>query len=162
MTGGVARTDLLSPDQTVPLARASYRSIRRRLFTLPDELAVYPTHGAGSFCSVGSDTERTTTMTGRPLSRLTIAAGTAALGDRSVIDVRQATEYATGHVSEAIHVELGALVDSTAALPPGSLLVHCGHGERAATAASLLRRNGHADVAFFEGGPADLGELVKS
>ncbi|MPZ54480.1 MAG: MBL fold metallo-hydrolase, partial [Acidimicrobiia bacterium] len=62
MAGGVARTDLLSPDQTEPLARAAYRSIRDRLFTLPDDLVVYPTHGAGSFCSVGSGSERTTTI----------------------------------------------------------------------------------------------------
>lgn len=51
MAGGVARTDLLAPEQTEPLARAAYRSIRERLLTLPDDLVVYPTHGGGSFCS---------------------------------------------------------------------------------------------------------------
>ena len=62
IAGGVARTDLLLPDLTEPLARAAYRSIRDRLLVLPDDLAVYPTHGAGSFCSTASTGERTTTI----------------------------------------------------------------------------------------------------
>ncbi len=62
MAGGVARTDLLSPDLTEPLARAAYQSIRDRLLVLPDDLPVYPTHGAGSFCSAGPTGERTTTI----------------------------------------------------------------------------------------------------
>jgi hydroxyacylglutathione hydrolase len=62
LPGAVARTDLISPDQTEPLARAMYRSIHDRLLTLPDETPVYPTHGSGSFCSVATDGERTTTI----------------------------------------------------------------------------------------------------
>lgn len=62
MAGGVARTDLVSPGLTEPLARAAYRSIRDRLLTLPDDLPVYPTHGAGSFCSAGPTGGRTTTI----------------------------------------------------------------------------------------------------
>lgn len=50
--GGAARTDLISPERTVELARAQFRSFRR-LAELPDHVAVYPTHGAGSFCSAG-------------------------------------------------------------------------------------------------------------
>src|SRR5215469_14408707 len=49
--GAVGRTDLISPDQTEPLTRAQYRSVRRLAAELPDEVAVYPTHGFGSFCS---------------------------------------------------------------------------------------------------------------
>ena len=62
IVGGVARTDLLSPDLSEPLARAAFRSIRDRILTLPDDLPVYPTHGAGSFCSVVPTGERTTTI----------------------------------------------------------------------------------------------------
>lgn len=62
MAGGVARTDLLSPAHTEPLARAAYRSIHERLLVLPDDLPVYPTHGGGSFCSVAADGQRTTTI----------------------------------------------------------------------------------------------------
>jgi hydroxyacylglutathione hydrolase len=58
----VARTDLIAPDQTEPLARALWRSIHERLLTLPDDLPVYPTHGAGSFCSALAGSQRTTTI----------------------------------------------------------------------------------------------------
>ncbi|MGH3189284.1 MAG: MBL fold metallo-hydrolase [Streptosporangiaceae bacterium] len=49
--GAVGRTDLISADQTEPLTRAQYRSVRRLAGELPDQVAVYPTHGFGSFCS---------------------------------------------------------------------------------------------------------------
>lgn len=51
MAGGVARPDLISADATDTLARQAYRSVRRLLEMLPDEVEVQPTHGAGSFCS---------------------------------------------------------------------------------------------------------------
>lgn len=44
------RTDLVSPGMTLALTRDQYRSLRRLLDTLPPSAAVYPTHGAGSFC----------------------------------------------------------------------------------------------------------------
>ena len=62
LVGSVARTDLASPELTEPLARAAYRSLHQRLLPLPDELAVYPTHGAGSFCSAPVGGGRTTTI----------------------------------------------------------------------------------------------------
>jgi hydroxyacylglutathione hydrolase len=49
--GAVGRTDLIGPDQTERLTRDQYRSVRRLAAELPDEVAVYPTHGFGSFCS---------------------------------------------------------------------------------------------------------------
>ena len=49
--GAVGRTDLISPEQTEQLTRAQYRSVRRLADELPDQVAVYPTHGFGSFCS---------------------------------------------------------------------------------------------------------------
>ena len=58
--GGAARTDLIDSDQTEPLARALYRSVRQHLASLPDEVVVYATHGAGSFCSAGAGGHRTT------------------------------------------------------------------------------------------------------
>jgi hydroxyacylglutathione hydrolase len=62
LVGTVARTDLASPELTEPLARAAYRSLHQGLLSLPDELAVFPTHGAGSFCSAPVGGERTTTI----------------------------------------------------------------------------------------------------
>jgi hydroxyacylglutathione hydrolase len=61
IVGGAARTDLVGPEHTEDLARAQYRSLRR-LSTLPDATAVWPTHGAGSFCSAPSDGQRTSTI----------------------------------------------------------------------------------------------------
>ncbi|HEV8650081.1 MAG TPA: rhodanese-like domain-containing protein [Actinomycetes bacterium] len=62
LVGTVARTDLAGPELTEPLARAAYRSLHQRLLPLPDELGVYPTHGAGSFCSAPVGGERTTSI----------------------------------------------------------------------------------------------------
>ena len=62
LPGAVARTDLIAPDQTESLARSLFRALHERILSLPDDLPVYPTHGAGSFCSTGADGERTTTI----------------------------------------------------------------------------------------------------
>jgi len=62
LVGAVARTDLIAPEQTGELARALWRSLHERILTLPDDLPVYPTHGAGSFCSAPAGEQRTTTI----------------------------------------------------------------------------------------------------
>ena len=62
LVGAVARTDLIDPDQTDDLARQLWRSLRERVLTLPDDLPVYPTHGAGSFCSAPAGGDRSTTI----------------------------------------------------------------------------------------------------
>jgi len=303
LVDSVARTDLIAPDQTEPLARALWRSLHERILTLPDDLPVYPTHGAGSFCSATTSGERTTTI-GReraanpllgapdedtfvarllagygsyppyflrlrernrrgpdvlgspfpPLPALRVddvrrrladgailvdvrpveswaaahvpdaisiplraqfgswlgwlvpddrpliflldhgqdgadlvrqartigydqAAGALAGGidewqaagyavtstelidaarlDRPVLDVRQNNEVAAGHLPGAVHVELGDIADHGRGLPTGELAVMCGHGERAATAASLLEKAGRRDIAVVIGGPDD-------
>lgn len=61
MVGAVGRTDLAGPDLAEPLAHQMFHSLHR-FDELPDDLAVYPTHGAGSFCSAPGSTERTTTL----------------------------------------------------------------------------------------------------
>ncbi len=62
LVGAVARTDLISPDRTEELARSLWWSLHARILTLPDDLPVYPTHGAGSFCSAPTGAEPTTTI----------------------------------------------------------------------------------------------------
>jgi glyoxylase-like metal-dependent hydrolase (beta-lactamase superfamily II)/rhodanese-related sulfurtransferase len=76
------------------------------------------------------------------------------IGGRAVLDVRQAGEYRAGHVPGAIHLELGSLAAMTPAAPAGAVVM-CGHGERAMTAASLLRRAGRAGLAVLAGGALD-------
>jgi hydroxyacylglutathione hydrolase len=72
-----------------------------------------------------------------------------------VLDIRQTAEYRTGHLPGAIHVELGDLASKPDAAPAGPMVVMCGHGERAMTAATLLERTGHRDLAVLAGGPDD-------
>jgi hydroxyacylglutathione hydrolase len=304
--GGVARTDLLSEGMTESLARQAYRSIHHRLFGLPDELPVYPTHGPGSFCSATSGGRRTTTIgtekltnpllgdrpdedtfvarllagygsfppyflelrdvnragvdvhgptppalarlspdavdhavsdgaelvdvraidavaaghvpgalsnpwraqfatwlgwlvprdrpvvfvtdttideadltwaaltigferlagvleggmdawrsSGRPVATTPLVAATD-VGGRRLIDVRRRAEFAAGHAARATHLELGALTGHADQADRGPVLLYCGHGERAMSAASLLERAGHGNVAVLTGGPDDL------
>lgn len=301
IVGSAARTDLLGSGRTMELARAQYHSLQR-LATLGDEVAVWPTHGAGSFCSAPPGAERVTTvgaqrrdnpllsapdedtfvslllsslgsypayfarlgernrhgagvMTGAPVlgdldvervkallddgavvidvrspaafadchvagalsiplrdqfatwlgwllddavplvfvaedgqdlseigwqaykigyERLAgrLRGGVEAwwtagepvqhlqfgaarrLPDRPYVDVRQDGEYAGGHISGALHIELGALPARAADVPNGAV-IGCGHGERAMTAASVLQRHGITDVAVLDGGPKD-------
>lgn len=61
IVGAAARTDLVSPEQTRPLARAQFASLRR-LATLPEDTLVLPTHGAGSFCAAPPGAARTSTI----------------------------------------------------------------------------------------------------
>jgi glyoxylase-like metal-dependent hydrolase (beta-lactamase superfamily II)/rhodanese-related sulfurtransferase len=62
MVGALGRTDLLGDDRREDLARDLFRALRTEILTLPDDLPVYPTHGAGSFCSAPSGSSRTTTI----------------------------------------------------------------------------------------------------
>jgi hydroxyacylglutathione hydrolase len=302
IVGAAARTDLVSPERTEELTRAQWRSLQQ-LVTLPDEVHVWPTHGAGSFCSAPPGAERSSTIGQEKASNALLRAGsedafvTALLGGlgsypayfghlgevnrrgprpvdrtptlpgqtpqqmaaavdrgglvvdvrpvpafaaghiggavsislrdvfatwlgwttdpqtplvfvrdadqdpdeivwqalkigyenlvgelsggmtaweaadlpmrrtalldadqleaRAVVDVRQRNEFTGGHLPDAANVELGALAEGAPADLRPSTAVMCGHGERAMTAASLLERAGHDDIAVVVGGPDD-------
>jgi len=62
IVGGAARTDLLSPELTHPLAHQLYHTIHDKLLKLPDELEVFPTHGSGSYCVAPVSSDRVTTI----------------------------------------------------------------------------------------------------
>lgn len=306
IVGSAARTDLLGAERTEELAAAQFRSLRR-LAALPDETAVWPTHGAGSFCSAPPSAERTSTIGAqkatnpllqvaseqqfatdliaslgsypsyfdrlgevnrrgpallpalrdlpdldltaadrliaagawvvdvRPADQFAaghipgavsiplrdqfatwlgwvvpddvplafvladeqsptevfwqahkigyrrlagrlgggLAAWTAGgreteriafvtvdqIGQRPVIDVRQRSEHQTGHIPGADNLELGSLADHSADAPDHAIAA-CGHGERAMTAASILRRAGHTDVAALDGGPDQWAQFT--
>jgi hydroxyacylglutathione hydrolase len=308
LVGAAARTDLSGPEQAEPLARSQYASLHR-LLTLPEATPVYPTHGAGSFCSAAPGAQRTTTIgreraanpllaagdedafvkallasmgtfpdyflrlpeenrrgpailvpppglppltPGRvralqaeggqvidvrpvpdyaaghipgslaiplrdafapwlgwlvpdPASPLIVVAGPGQdLGEviwqalkigygnlagilaggiaswqaaghpaaatpllvpgqvdpAAVIDVRQAGEYAGGHLPGARNIELGSLAHQAPDLAGLPVVTMCGHGERAATAASVLERAGYAAVAILPGGPPHWTEAT--
>ncbi|HEY6901298.1 MAG TPA: MBL fold metallo-hydrolase [Puia sp.] len=72
-----------------------------------------------------------------------------------VLDVRRETEFADGHVKDALNIPLQDLVD------PGSMAnldeqyniyVHCGGGYRSIIAASLLKRQGIHNLRNVSGG----------
>lgn len=81
--------------------------------------------------------------------------GAADADPARVLDVRQGSEYASGHLPGTHNIELGSLNANPGALARGPVQTMCGHGERAATAASLLAAGGCADVAVVTGGPED-------
>jgi hydroxyacylglutathione hydrolase len=62
IVGGAARTDLLGDSLAEPLARSLYHAIQEKLLRFPDEVVVYPTHGAGSFCAAPAVAERSSTI----------------------------------------------------------------------------------------------------
>jgi hydroxyacylglutathione hydrolase len=299
LVGAAARTDLVDPGRTEELARAQYRSLQR-LLTLPDQVAVWPTHGAGSFCSAPPGAERTSSIgaeratnplvqardedgfvaallgslgsfppyflrlgevnrrgpalldappklapvtpqqaqrmfdegtvmvdvrpvhdfaaghvpgslsielrdvfatwlgwvtphdrpllvlrnpdqdpdeigwqaakigydfagelvggigawssAGFPTTRTRLV-GVDELDQVQVLDVRQGSEFAGGHLPGARNVELGDVPTHGDDVPDRPIVVMCGHGERATTGASLLERAGHRDVSVLVGGP---------
>jgi hydroxyacylglutathione hydrolase len=79
--------------------------------------------------------------------------------DRPVLDIRQHAEHEAGHIPGAVRIELGELPDRTGEAPAGAV-VHCGRGQRAMTAASLLQRAGHRDLAVLDGGPGDWAKAT--
>jgi hydroxyacylglutathione hydrolase len=62
MVGAIARTDLFGPHLAVRLALEALRTLQVRLRGLPDDLAIFPTHGAGSFCGTGGKSGHETTL----------------------------------------------------------------------------------------------------
>ena len=62
IVGGTGRPDMLGQEQALPLAHDLYNTIHKKLGLLPDDVVVYPTHGAGSFCNTTSSGARFTTI----------------------------------------------------------------------------------------------------
>jgi hydroxyacylglutathione hydrolase len=70
-----------------------------------------------------------------------------------VLDVRDESEYAAGHIPDVVNIPLGELPRRLAEIPKETpLVVHCQGGSRAGIAASLLAAHGVADVRNLEGG----------
>ncbi|MEX1037305.1 MAG: MBL fold metallo-hydrolase [Acidimicrobiia bacterium] len=61
LVGSSGRSDLLGMERADSLARLQYRSIKR-LADLPDHVGLYPTHGAGSFCTASQAATETSTI----------------------------------------------------------------------------------------------------
>ena len=61
LVGAAGRTDLLGRERARQLARLQWASVRR-LLDLPDPVGLYPTHGAGSFCTAAVAGPSTSTI----------------------------------------------------------------------------------------------------
>jgi glyoxylase-like metal-dependent hydrolase (beta-lactamase superfamily II)/rhodanese-related sulfurtransferase len=78
-----------------------------------------------------------------------------------IVDVRNESEYANGHVEDAFNLPLKDLNDPgrIAMLPENAnLYVHCAGGYRSIIAASLLKRQGLHNIRNIEGGYNALAE----
>ena len=80
-------------------------------------------------------------------------AALSASAARTVIDVRSAAEWTSGHLPGATHGFLGDLLAATRDVAANTpIAVHCQGGTRSAIAASLLQANGFTNVVNLEGG----------
>jgi rhodanese-related sulfurtransferase len=67
-----------------------------------------------------------------------------------VVDVRQAHEWAGGHIPNAQLIEAGELPNSDRDIARDRLVAtHCAHGQRAATAMSILEQRGYEHLALI-------------
>jgi rhodanese-related sulfurtransferase len=72
-----------------------------------------------------------------------------------VIDVREAGEFAAGHLPNSRHIPAADLDRRAGELPAGKpVIVVCDSGSRAARAAAGLRRGGRGEVFCLDGGLA--------
>ena len=112
-------------------------------------------HLRGGFRSWARSGGETVSYGRRTVSEL---AGTMRGGDAQpfVLDVRQASEFASGHVPGATHIAGGQLPERLADLPKDrEIAVMCASGYRSSVAASLLDRAGFKRVTWVaEGLPA--------
>jgi hydroxyacylglutathione hydrolase len=69
-----------------------------------------------------------------------------------VLDVRRATEFAEGHIGEAVNISHTRLGSRLGEVPtPGPVLINCRSGIRSARSCALLKRAGH-EVINLRGG----------
>ena len=74
-------------------------------------------------------------------------------GGAHVVDVRNNSEWAEGHIPGAEHLFLGSLLERAAHLAKdATIVVHCHSGSRSSIAASLLKAHGYTDVSNLSGG----------
>jgi hydroxyacylglutathione hydrolase len=110
----------------------------------------YLAGGIAAWREAGLPTESTGRLTVEDLAGRIAAGGPDA---PLVIDVRQATEFAAGHVPGSVHIRGGDLPNRLGGLPRDRpIATICASGYRSSVAASLLRRAGFADVAWVAAG----------
>lgn len=84
------------------------------------------------------------------------------LTDYHVVDVRNLSEWKSGHIDGAQHIMLGYLSDRIHEIPQDKpLLVHCELGGRSAIAVSILKQHGFKHVFNLAGGYDRFKKVAK-
>jgi hydroxyacylglutathione hydrolase len=81
-----------------------------------------------------------------------------------IVDVRKETEFADGHIKEAVNIPLNTLTDpgSMANIEdPHNVYVHCAGGYRSVIATSMLKRQGIHNIRNVLGGWGEIKKLDK-
>lgn len=76
----------------------------------------------------------------------------------TLVDVREESEYAAGHVPGAIHIGKGVMERDVETKIPDSateVILYCGGGFRSALAADNLQKMGYTNVISMDGGWRD-------
>ena len=77
-------------------------------------------------------------------------------GDKFVlVDVREESEWAAGHVAGAVHLSKGIIERDVETLIPNkedAILLYCGGGYRSILAADALQQMGYTNVVSMDGG----------
>jgi rhodanese-related sulfurtransferase len=80
-------------------------------------------------------------------------------GDRfTIVDVREESEYAAGHIPGAVHIGKGVIERDIEAKVPDTatpIVLYCGGGYRSALAADALQIMGYTNVISMDGGWRD-------
>lgn len=76
--------------------------------------------------------------------------------DAQVVDLRGATEFASGHVPGAENFFIGTLEDNLSKISKDrDVIIYCQGGDRAAIGYSLLRKHGYTNIKNYSGGMND-------
>jgi rhodanese-related sulfurtransferase len=73
----------------------------------------------------------------------------------TVVDVREESEFAAGHLPGAIHLGKGVIerdIEKTIPDPATPLVLYCGGGFRSALAADAIQKMGYTNVVSMDGG----------
>lgn len=79
----------------------------------------------------------------------------------NLVDVREASEFAAGHLPNAKHLGKGVIerdIEHVFPDPATEIILYCGGGFRSALAADNLQKMGYANVISMDGGWRDWTE----
>lgn len=72
-----------------------------------------------------------------------------------LVDVREESEFAAGHIPGAVHMGKGVIerdIEAKVPDPAAPLVLYCGGGFRSALAADALQKMGYTNVISMDGG----------